>query len=57
MNQSQRWTSQWGKYRTQAEIVTELRELERRRHVAGWRRNLLVLGLLLMTLAMYLWLR
>ncbi|MDM0035172.1 hypothetical protein QTI33_23760 [Variovorax sp. J22P271] len=48
------WESQWSSARRREQLATERQHLEQERYVAGWRRNLAVLAVMVVVLAVLL---
>ena len=45
------WESEWSSARRREQIATERQQLEQEQYVAGWKRNLAVLAVLVVVLS------
>lgn len=48
------WESQWSSARRRENLATERQHLEQERYVAGWKRNLAIVAVLVVGLAVLL---
>ncbi|MDM0108708.1 hypothetical protein QTH97_27450 [Variovorax sp. J22R24] len=48
------WESQWSSARRRERLATERQQLEQEKYVAGWRRNLAILGVCVLVLIVVL---